>query len=370
MQVVSLLEVALLLAFDGWWWQDCKSRGFIVARYDTVHFGREEMQAIFENSLVIRRALKCDEVDLNVELVHNRIMGAVICTTGVLENAFRCAYLATPVYTCCMSNRKALRDKYDYVGCNLDTLIKQIRVLLEKRNTTGLLSLTTSGGTAEAALHNNIESILSIAVYYESGILYNVAARIASMESKIEKRLAGPMRPNPETVTRERVCYIDARNAMFWLLWVRVVKEWVDARSVWHRAPVDKFDDATATELRQSFPEQKVDVTYIIAFFLSRCRYCSRYGIGARSERDCYVEVAELVQRYGRHAIDVEFSALSRTLEEHRGLSLLEWTEKEYGLKWATTADAANGSMECKWDDENGRKVVATCNVAFGIDHT
>eukprot|EP00171_Calliarthron_tuberculosum_P016360 IDg16360t1 len=186
---VSLVEVGLLMAFDYAWWRQRALRSAIIARYDTVHFGREELQLMFEYSEQIRSSLRAiDGVDACA--LHNRVMGAVVTTAAVLENAFRRAYLVTPVYEVAMSNRRALRDRYAYVGCDLDMLIKQVRLILEHKHTSGLMSIASTSGTIEASLHNNIESILSVAIFFEPLVLYNVTSRVAALEAAVERRLS------------------------------------------------------------------------------------------------------------------------------------------------------------------------------------
>ena len=359
--LLSFSEISLLLTFDYLWWVHCRAKGILVARYDTVHFGRQEMQSIFEHSLEIKDSLIVFE-GLSLNAVHNRIMAAVITTTAVLENSFRRAYLAVPVYEFPISNRKALREKYSYVGCNLDRLIKQVRILLEMRHTSGLLSITSSTGTIEASLHNNIESILSVAIYFKSAVLYNIVSRIAHFESLIEERIASNPNLTGEAITRERVVYIDARNAMFWILWILVTKEWHDPHAFWAAKTVDKLDEEEAEKVRLEFPDSKTDVLYVIATFLSRCRYCDRYGF--QNEQEFYPEVRAIGIAHGKDSIEQEFDTLSACLEKHRSLTLLDWAAREYKISWVNS-DRSNGPLRCTWEDDAGAAMQAQCQIVL-----
>lgn len=358
---LSTAEIALLLSFDYLWWMRCNARGIIIARYDTVHFGRQEMQHVFENSLLIKRSLHVPE-GIDRDGVHNRIMGAVTTTTAVLENAFRHAYLVVPVYECSISNRKALRENYAFVGCDLDRLIKQVRVLLEMRHTSGLLSITSSSGTIEASLHNNIESILSIAIFFSSGVLYNITAHIARIEHIIEERISQDRSLPAEAITRERVVYIDARNAMFWLLWIVVTKEWTDPASFWATVPRDKLDGDEMSRILDEFPDSRIEGLYVIATFLSRCRYCDRYGF--QQEEVFYSEVRRLGRMHGKEAIEREFRGLSDALQASRSLSLLDWVAREYRIEWAETDRSAEG-LRCTWENDTGTVLEAQCNIVL-----
>lgn len=363
----SLLEYALLLCFDALWWSHCHVREYILPRYDTVHFGRQEMQSIFEQSIFeqsisIKRSLQVHE-GISTERVHDRIMTAVITTTAVLENAFRRAYLVVPVYDFPLSNRKALRERYAFVGCDLDRLIKQVRLLLEVRHTSGLLSITSSTGTIEASLHNNIESILSIALFFSTSVLYWIAARVARLEAQIEERIRNRPGMTPEAITRERVVYIDARNAMFWLLWIVVTAEWNDLAKFWNSTPCDVLDSDEQHRAQTRFPESRIESLYVIATFLSRCRYADRYGF--QDENAFYPEVRELGYSLGKKNIEEEFGAMSRALEESRSVSLLEWTAKEYGLKWEERSRDGEERLRCTWETDTGTRREAECNIVL-----
>lgn len=357
----SLAELLLLLSFDFHWWLRCHIHERILARYDTVHFGRQEMQSIFEQSIAIKRSLRVCE-GLDVERVHDRIMTAVITTTAVLENAFRRAYLVVPVYEQSISNRKALRDKYEYVGCNLDRLIKQVRVLLEVRHTSGLLSITSSSGTIEASLHNNIESILSVALFFPSTTLYHITARVAELEGMIEERVRQSPGMTAEAVTRERVVYIDARNAMFWLLWIVVTKEWVDVAEFWAGDQREGMDREEEERTEKEFPNERTETLYVIATFLSRCRYCDRYGM--QDEGGFYKEVRELGKKIGGERVEAVFDELSGALSNCRSLSLLEWVTREYKLEWGSERERGGG-LRCMWQSDTGEKKEAVCNIAL-----
>lgn len=360
---LSFFEIALLLSFDIFWWTRCNAQGIILARYETVHFGRQEMQHIFENSLDIKLSLRVHE-DLDRDNVHNRIMGAVITTTAVLENAFRRAYLVVPVYEFSMSNRKALRENYAFVGCDLDRLIKQVRVLLEMRHTSGLLSITSSSGTIEASLHNNIESILSIAMFFSSAVLYHITARIADIECIIEERISHDHSLSAESITRERVVYIDARNAMFWLLWIVVTEEWNDPAAFWAMTPCDTMNAEEVRKVRAQFPDTRTEALYVIATFLSRCRYCDRYGF--QNEELFYQEVRELGRLHGQEVIEQVFEGLSDALQASRSLSLLDWVAREYKVEWAGDTQRSGGEgLRCKWENDSGAFVEAKCNIVL-----
>lgn len=359
--MLSSLEVGLLLIFDIMAWKRCFSKGKIIPRHKTVHFGRQELQQIFEQSRDLRTRLAISK-GLSFTEVHKRLMRAAFTTAAVLENSFRRAYLVVPVYDHCISNRKALRNHYAYVGCDLDLLIKNIRVLLELRHTAGLLSITSSTGTVEAALHNNIESILSVSLYFKGPVLYNITSHIARIEHQIEGRLAIPS-TLPESRTRERVVYIDARNAVFWLLWTIVVRDWTEPRSLWESEESGKLSASEAEEIVKEFPFERIEIVYIVATFLSRCRYCARYGID--SELGFYDEVRALVLRHGEQAVHDEFISLSDALKQHRGLTLLEWTSNEYDLKWLAT-EPNKGPLQCSWNSDTGKPTSAFCKVAIG----
>lgn len=105
----------------------------VIAKYDTMHFGRAEMQTIFDQSVFLRQALRQRFQDAT-NLI-DRVMGSVLTTASVFENSFRKAYLVAPVYTVSISNRRVLREQYEKIGLDLDRLIKNIRVLLELRHT-------------------------------------------------------------------------------------------------------------------------------------------------------------------------------------------------------------------------------------------
>lgn len=367
LQYLSLLEKLIFVAFDYGWWKRCIRKGRIISRYKTVHFGRLELQAMFEQSHEIRKKLRVGD-NLNLIVVHDRIMSSVITTTAVLENAFRRSYLVVPVYAHAMSNRKALRNHYQYVNCELDVLIKNIRILLEMRHTTGLLSITSSTGTVEAALHNNIESILSVSLYYPPVVLYNVATRIAQIEHDIECRLRDDSACNSitaENVTRERCVYIDARNAVFWLLWVMVVRDWTDPAALWETEEKRKLSGDDIAVFEAQFPVRRTEVIYVIAYFLSRARYCKRYGF---DEKCLFVEVKTIVDRHGTKAICEEFNDLSKALQRHRDLTLLEWTEREYNITWHAL-DMERGLLECEWrSDDDGSFHRASCELAPSSD--
>lgn len=392
---LSSVEIFLLAAVDYLWWRQCALGGYIVARYDTVHFGRAELQRIFEHSIELRETL-ADVDGVDAAAVHTRIMGAVMTTAAALENAFRRAYLSTPVYELSLSNRAALREKYKFVGCDLDRLIKQVRVLLEQRHTAGLMSITSTAGTIEAALHNNIESILSVALFFEPLQLYDVVARIAQTEAEIEQRLA--KKKVAEHVTRERVVYIDARNAAFWLLWAVVVRDWTSPESLWgivsrkkrkgdrvHRAAgnqagepreaVESLDLEDPERLPEPavapYGKRWIDALYVVAVFLSRCRYCKRYSIGRQSEAGFYDEARALCRTVEQRRDVLElFHSLSEALREARGIDLLGWVEREYGLRWLPGPGGkpkGDGRLTCAWTDDTGNEHEEEVSIVFEV---
>lgn len=368
MLAISLVEVGLLLAFDYAWWYHCNMSGIIVSVYSCVHFGRDEMQLIFDHSARIRSSLLPSAEGIDADHVHDQIMGALITTAAVLENAFRNAYLVTPIYTTTISDRKALRDMYDFVGCDLDKLIKAVRVVLELKHTAGLMSITSAGGgTVEAALHNRIESILSVALFFEPRTLYTVASRIAQYECQVEERVRGNA---AEEVTRERVVYIDARNAVFWLLWILVTRDWRCGTEVWGRDWEDRDVDChTGVENVESdanwqgrCDELWVDSLYVVATFLSRCRYAKRFGIGKVSERGLFTEVKSLCATAERRAGVAElFEEVSSAVMSARGFDLITWTEQEYGLQWVRTRADGSSALRCCWRDVAGNEASSEC---------
>ncbi len=381
---LSLIECIIMLFFDYMWWRHCTSQRIIVARYGTVHFGREEMQIILELSNEVRACLR-RVADVDVSNVHNRIMGAVMSTAAVLENAFRQAYLCTPVYEVSISNRRILRDRYAEVGCDLDRLIKQVRVLLERKHTAGLMSITSSSGTIEASLHNNIESILSVCVFFEPTMLYTVASRVAQHEQAIEARVASTL---GETTTRERVVYIDARNAMFWLLWTIVTRDWREGSEFWSIGLQDTgvehfFSSAgknhgstgvSSEDLENGcsprYGVEWIDALYVTATFLSRCRYCTRFGIGRVSEKGLFKEVRALTRtdRQKKYALLVYYD-VSSALESVRRMTLSEWVAREYDLTVKQVApnrgcDAtSDGRFVFSWADDTGKRNESSCGV-------
>lgn len=367
---ISILEWGLMLLFDFAWWQRCVHRHVIVARYDTVHFGRTEMQVVLDLSSEVLTALS-PTPGANLNSVHNRIMGAVMTTAAVLENAFRRAYLCTPVYSVPISNRKVLRDRYAEVGCDLDRLIKQVRVLLEGKHTAGLISIASTGGTIEASLHDNIECILSVCMFYQPSQLYAITARIAQHENAVEQRLSKTL---GETTTRERVVYIDARNAVLWLLWTVVTRDWIQRGDVWQGDLHDRENNATASvddsadtddEDCKRYGERWVEALYVTATFLSRCRYCARFGMGAKSEAGLYAEVRALTRTSLQRDYAVRvFHDLNDALLKARGMDLVQWVSREYGLEIGIVGTHENGAtMNVEWSDDTGTRHQSECGV-------
>lgn len=418
MVVLSVIEISLLLLFDYQWWLQRAAKRIIIARYDTMHFGREEMQAIFDQSALIRTSMRAgpgpsagatrhgndDGLGAGVEeltqfaFLHDRVMGSVLTTAAVFENAFRKAYLVTPVYTHSLTNRKVLRARYAELGCDLDMLIKSIRSLLERRHTAGLLSITPPTASIEAALHDCIEHVLSVSMYFPTGALYNVAARVAEIEAKVEERLRQAGLMNSEQAVRERVVYIDARNALFHILWMMAARLWTKRVDAWEQGFCEDYreaedptedeeeesrtsdGDADSAERGMAIPTNdapcsniahgkfgwgnltsaQVDTLYIIATFLSRCRYCHRYSFDYDSE--FYEEVRTLCEQQGKESVYAEFSRLSEDALKHRSFSLLDWTAREYSLRWEP-AQFEGRPMKCRWTDDDGIEKEAECDI-------
>ena len=191
---------------------------------------------------------------------------------------------------------------------------------------------------------------------------------MAAIESKIEARIASND-ISPETRLRERVTYIDTRNAVFWLLWVYIVRDWDDPRSVWMYAPTDKMTREGSERIYREFPERRIQIAYIIATFLARCRYASRFGIGDGMENACFIEVKEIAAKIPKSEVHSEFDGISKTLQHYRGFTLLEWTEMEYGIKW-DTKDLPAGPLSCRWKDDAGGEIRSTCEIAINSPET
>lgn len=122
---LSGIERLGLLSYDFVWWLRRGWRGEVVARYDTMHFGRAEMQTIFDQSRYVRKSLRASTTDgAEATALIDRVMSSLLTTTSVFENAFRKAYLVTPIYSVSLSNRKVLRRQYSAIGLDLDRLIK------------------------------------------------------------------------------------------------------------------------------------------------------------------------------------------------------------------------------------------------------
>lgn len=347
--IASSLEYAVLIIFDYIWWLSFVVEPIIITRYDAMFLGREEMQEIFETTQTITRGISQKKLR-NQERVLNRVMSAVLTTASVYENAFRKAYLVTPVYKLSISNRAAMRAKYDEIGCDPDRLILRVRAILEKRHSSGLLSITDSTtSTIEATLHDNIEAVLTVALFFPTGTLYRIAARIADIEFEIEGRINQISICNEHMRLREQVVYIDARNSVFWLLWILATDLWNTERDCIDNSTDGETDKREYEKNMAIIPDEDVEVLYIIATFLSRCRNCNRYGF--LREEDHYLEVQRLSK--GRfHDVKVKFEEISKILERHRNFTLFDWLEREYKMTWITKTNLS--SLFCKWEAEPG----------------
>lgn len=228
-------------------------------------------------------------------------------------------------------------------------------MLLEQKHTAGLLSVTAGIGTVEASLHDRIEHVLSVSMFFPTRTLYAIASQIAVFENGIEERLeANCARLEGEDMVRERVVYIDARSAFFYLLWILVVRDWTQA---------EKDKDGGLGLKYVEVSERDVELYYIIATFLSRCRYCQRYGFD--SEAKYYAVVRALCVKHGLDAVRSEFERLSNDLLATRAFSLLGWASQEYSLQFEPAEYDHKPSL-CSWTDESGQRRQALCDVALG----
>lgn len=347
--VASSPEYALLIMFDYIWWISYYIEPIIITRYDAMYLGREEMQEIFETTKTVERGISQTELE-NTERVLNRVMSAVLTTASVYENAFRKAYLVTPVYKRSISNRAAMRTKYEEIGCDPDRLILRVRAILEKRHSSGLLSITDSTtSTIEATLHDNIEAVLTVTLFFPTGTLYRIAARIADIEYEIEGRINGSSYTE-EMRLREQAVYIDARNSMFWLLWILATDRWRTQSDCIENSTDGETDQREYERNNTIIPDEEVEVLYIIATFLSRCRNCNFYGFSG--EKDHYLEVQRLSKTHRFADITAKFEEISIILKSHRNFTLFDWLEEEYKMSWITKTDLS--SLYCIWDAEPG----------------
>lgn len=181
---------------------------------------------------------------------------------------------------------------------------------------------------------------------------------MAVIEAQVEERLCNDGNAKAEDIVRERVVYIDARNAMFCLLWILVVRNW--------KGPMTKWENVEMTQNEEraeyvNLLEEDIEVYYVIATFLSRCRYCHRYGF--ESEMQFYTEVRQLCSKVGEDKVYNEFERLSEDLYKCRKFSLLEWTAQEYQLEWNPGQFKRNSAMVCKWNDDSGQRQEAVCDI-------
>lgn len=349
---LSSLEVLLLTIFDYIWWLSFAFKPIIITRYDAMHLGREEMQEVFETTKTLTEQISIKNSP-NAGRVLNRVMTSVLTTASVYENAFRKAYLVTPVYKLSISNRRVMRTKYEEIGCDPDILIRRVRAILEKRHSAGLLSITDSTtSTIEATLHDNIEAVLTVSLFFPTGTLYRIASTIADIEWQIEGRINSSAEYKPEMRLREQVVYIDSRNAMFWLLWVLVTEKWEKKKDCIENSIDGETDETEYEENEKIVPDDEVALLYIIATFLSRCRYVKRFGFN--EEEKHYHEVRSLSITHGIRKISRKFDDLSKTLLKYRQFTIFEWLTVEYGIDWVSTSDLS--SISCEWDAESGVK--------------
>lgn len=364
--ILSLPEFLILVLYDYCWWTVFAFKGIIVPRYDTFSIGKDEMQQIFKSSVTIRKRLtkmsSFNDEQLDQDQLLNQIMSTLLTTASVFENSFRKAYLVTPVYKHMISNRSTLREKYLDIGCDLDWLIRQVRALLEKEHTTGLLSITDStSGTIEAALHDTIEAIVTVTIFFPTGVLYKITSKIAQIEADIEKRIMEDPSLTGELRTRERVIYIDARNAIFWILWVIAAQKWESTDDLVLNTCSSETNESDFFNQFNILSNEDIELCYIAATFLSRCRYCSRYGF---DDSLYYHEVREMGIRHGVKRVENYFFSLSNSLESQRSFSFLGWTSKEYSLDWKGSTQYPS-DLSCTWISlDSGKQTSCSVSIA------
>ena len=268
-------------------------------------------------------------------------MAAVTSVSGLLENAFRRAYLVTPTYKETISSRKVLRSLYASMGIDIDIMIKTVRRILELRNESGLLSLASripATGTIEAALHDNIEALLTVTFWMSPRGVFTVGKTVAALEAKTLNR-ASKMKDAARSRLADVVA-IDTRNFVFWLLWLEVAEKLLRKQ--------EDHEGLVSLAWQWEPTVQEIERLYVIASFLSRCRYTGDTNFDlADTQEDILREVQELVQKHGNETIIRHFRLLSRTLQRQTGRCLLTWAEVEHsevGLAFLNKKGWHNGT--------------------------
>lgn len=137
---------------------------------------------------------------------------------------------------------------------------------------------------------------------------------------------------------------------MIWILLIIIVQRWKIPNDIMKHNIVDESDETNYMENGQAISECEIEISYVIATFLSRCRYAPRYGFDDSLH---YTEVKQVGTKIGKDFINQHFTRLSQCLKEGTCVSLLEWTSLEYSLSWETTT-ATNEPMKCTWKSSAG----------------
>ena len=333
-----------------------------IPRYDTLHLGTGELKILYEQQRDVLMNMESEAAAKklvgnpdeenpqptkqslarkDILLLHDRIMAAVTSVSGLLENAFRRAYLVTPTYKETISSRKVLRSLYASMGIDIDIMIKTVRRILELRNESGLLSLASripATGTIEAALHDNIEALLTVTFWMSPRGVFTVGKTVAALEAKTLNR-ASKMKDAARSRLADVVA-IDTRNFVFWLLWLEVAEKLLRKQ--------EDHEGLVSLAWQWEPTVQEIERLYVIASFLSRCRYTGDTNFDlADTQEDILREVQELVQKHGNETIIRHFRLLSRTLQRQTGRCLLTWAEVEHsevGLAFLNKKGWHNGT--------------------------